>query len=62
MKTSTTKLIATLAITAGLLTTNAAFAKDGPGKSGGSGNGSNHSSSDVKQQQAAAASAASASS
>ena len=41
MITSTTKLIAALAISAGLLTTNAAFAKGGSGKSGGS--GSNHS-------------------
>src|SRR6185503_20630077 len=40
MTTSTTKLIAALAISAGLLTTNAALAKGGSGKSGG---GSSHS-------------------
>jgi hypothetical protein len=38
MITSTTKLIAALAISAGLLATNAAFAKGGNGKSGGGGN------------------------
>ena len=41
MITSTTKLIAVLAISAGLLTASAAFAKNGSGKSG-SGSGSNH--------------------
>ena len=44
MITSTTKLIAVLAISAGLLSTNAAFAKNGSGKTGsGSGSGGNHS-------------------
>jgi hypothetical protein len=42
MITSTTKLIAVLAISTGLLTTSAAFAKNGSGKTG-SGSGSNHS-------------------
>jgi hypothetical protein len=42
MITSSTTLVAALAISAGLLTTNAALAKGGPGKSGGSGGG-NHS-------------------
>jgi hypothetical protein len=41
MITSTTKLIAALAVSAGLLTTGAAFAKASPGKSNGS--GANHS-------------------
>lgn len=41
MITSTTKLIAVLTISAGLLSTNATFAKNGSGKSG-SGSGSNH--------------------
>jgi hypothetical protein len=40
MSTSTTKLIAALAMSAGLLTTNAVFAKGSPGK--GAGSGSNH--------------------
>src|SRR3954452_559661 len=41
MFTSTSKLIAAFAISAALLTSNAAFAKNGSGKSG-SGGGSNH--------------------
>jgi hypothetical protein len=43
MITSTTKLIAALAISAGLLTTSAALAKGGPGKVGGGNSGSNKS-------------------
>ena len=44
MITSTTKLIAAFAISAGLLITGSALAKGGPGKSGGSGGSNNHSS------------------
>src|SRR4051812_38484936 len=40
MITSMTKLIAAVAMSAGLLTTNTVFAKGGPGK--GAGSGSNH--------------------